>query len=106
VEFTDNASSTNKDHYKEMLFSSGSYPTGSMRGFSRKLQILILISQVIFLAGIRYRRHTNTILITSMVKVIILVVAKRLVEDAVNAARSDVNFADYDSDGDGQVDAI
>ena len=36
VDFENNQASKDKDHYKDLLFSAGTYPTGSMRDFFKE----------------------------------------------------------------------
>jgi immune inhibitor A len=89
-----------------MLFSSGSYPTGSMRGFFKEVtNSHIDIAGDIF-GWYKIPQTYEYYINNKYGEGDYPRCAKRLVEDAVNAARSDVNFVDYDSDGDGQVDAL
>ena len=106
VEFQDNGSSTNKDHYEEMLFSLGTYQTGSMRDYFKEVSNahMDIVGDIFgwykmpqsydYYVNNKYGEGTYPRNV------------KRLIEDAVQAPSADVNFADYDSDGDGMVDAI
>jgi len=106
VDFQDNLSHTNKDHYKEMLFSSGTYPTGSMRDYFREVSNarLDVVGDVFgwYRMPQKYEYYVNN----NFGEGPYPNNAQRLVEDAVHAASADIDFANYDSDGDGEVDAI
>lgn len=106
VDFPDNQSSQNKNHYSEMLFSSGTYPTGSMHDYFTECSYGKLdVTGDVF--G-WYRMPQNYTYYTdgqngfgSYPKNV-----QKLVEDAIIAANTDVDFSDYDLDGDGVVDAL
>ncbi|NYT02667.1 MAG: M6 family metalloprotease domain-containing protein [Methanosarcinales archaeon] len=113
VDFSDNAASQNKQHYSDMLFSSGVYSTKSLREYFwdisyRKLNMGGDVSgeggQTAgwYRAQSAYSYYTNGEYgFGDYPKN-----AQKLVEDAVDMASSYVNFADYDNDGDGYVDAL
>jgi immune inhibitor A len=106
VDFEENTSTTNKDHYEELLFSSGVYSTGSMRDYFKEVSYgnLDIVGDVFgwYRMPEKYEYYVDNKFGTDGVYPHN---AKRLVEDAVHAANADVNFSDYDSDGDGIVDA-
>ena len=105
VDFRDNPSSQTADHFQEMLFSRGSYPTGSLSDYyEASYEQLSILGDVCgwykapqpysYYAGTRYGfgSYPNN--------------AYKLVEDVVDLAAADVDFAQYDTDGDGEVDAL
>jgi immune inhibitor A len=117
VDFQDNPSSKLRQHYIDMLFSSGKYPTGSLRDYYyeasyHKLTITGDVSggdskgegsdkgwyrapkACSYYADQKYGfgEYPKN--------------ATRLVEDAVDLAAGHVDFANYDVDGDGEVDAL
>lgn len=107
IDFDDNQHSHDTSEFSTLLFSQGfTYPTGSMRDFYRENSF----GQLELLGGVTgwYRMpqlysyyvagqngfgpYPNN--------------AQRMAEDAVDAADPYVNFADYDYDQDGWVDAL
>ncbi len=110
VDFQDNQAKKSREHYADMLFSSGKYPTGSLRDYYYECSYykLAITGDVdggdsgwyraprpySYYAGDKYGfgEYPGN--------------ATRLVEDVVDLAAEHVNFADYDMDGDGEVDAI
>lgn len=113
VDFSDSAAALPQSHYADMLFSTDVLATGSMRDFYREasygtLDVSGLVSgndgptagwyrvsqpKTHYTDGDNgfgdYPRN-----------------AQRLVEEVIDLATPFVNFADYDSDGDGVVDAL
>jgi immune inhibitor A len=113
VDFSDKTAAENQQHYKDMLFSSSTYPTGSMRDFYREASYgqLTVTGEVFgqggptagwFRAPQQYTYYTNNNYGFGAYPQN----AQRLVEDAVTLADPIVNFANYDNDGDGVVDAL
>lgn len=113
VDFSDNAATTSQQHYKDMMFSSGTYATGSMRDFywEASYHKLTVTGEVAGAGGVTvgwfraaqpksYYTNNNNGFGTYPQN------AQRLVEEAVDLASGIVNFADYDNDGDGIVDAL
>jgi len=113
VDFSDKAATQRQQHFNDMLFSSGSYATGSMRDFYReasygKLDVTGEVSGTGGATAGWYRApqpksfytndnygfgdHPRN--------------AQKLVEDVIDLAAANVNFAEYDNDGDGIVDAL
>jgi immune inhibitor A len=113
VDFSDAAAVQTQAHFQEILFSVGTHATGSMRDFYREASYgkLDVIGEVSGTGGVTagwYRApklksyytngdygfgaHPQN--------------AQKLVEDVVALARPHVNFADYDNDEDGIVDAL
>ncbi|MEN6403091.1 MAG: M6 family metalloprotease domain-containing protein [Armatimonadia bacterium] len=98
-------------HYADMLFSTGTYPTGSMNDYYKEVShnSFSVGGAVAGGASNWYRApqtyayyvnghygdespYPNN--------------CQKLVEDLVDSADADVNFANYDNDGDGYVDAL
>lgn len=113
VDFSDKAATKTAAHFNDMLFSIGTYATGSMRDFYREasysqLDVIGLVSgsggptagwyrapqpKSFYTSGnYGFGTHPNN--------------AQKLVEDAIAMADPNVNFAEYDNDGDGVVDAL
>ena len=113
VDFSDEAATQTQSHYTDMLFSSGAYPTGSMRDFYTEasygaLTVDGLVSgtggptpgwyrapqpkSYYTNGGFGYGDYPNN--------------SQKLVEDLVALAAPHVDFSDYDNDGDGIVDAL
>jgi immune inhibitor A len=107
VDFQDNPATKPRQHYLDMLFSSGKYPTGSLRDYyyeasSHKLHVTgdgwgewqRAPKPYSYYADGKYGfgEYPKN--------------ATKLVEDAIDIAAGYVNFADYDVDGDGEVDAL
>lgn len=95
-------------HFEELLFSLDDYETGSMRDYylENSLGEVDIIGDVVGWYrmpqdysyyvnneyGLGYRSYPRN--------------AQRLAEDAIRAADDDVNYRDFDNDGDGRVEAI
>ncbi len=113
VDFSDNEATESKQHYEEMLFSSGTYPNGSLRDFywEASYNKLTVTGDVSGEGGVTtgwyrspksYKYYVNDQYgFGDYPKNV-----QKLVEDVVDLAAPYVNFADYDNDGDGEVDAL
>jgi len=113
VDFSDGTASQNQNHYQDMLFSLGSHATGSMRDFYREASYnqLDVDGEVSGTGGSTagwYRAPQTKDYYTnndygfgSYPRN-----AQKLVEDVVDLAAPHVNFANYDNDGDGVVEAL
>jgi immune inhibitor A len=113
VDFSDKAATQSQTHYNDMLFSVGSYATGSMRDFYReasygKLDVTGEVSGTGGPTAGWYRAPKPKTYYTnnengfgSYPKN-----AQKLAEDAIDLAAPHVNFANYDNDGDGFVEAL
>lgn len=113
VDFPDAAATENQQHFHDMLFSSGTFPTGSMRDYYREVsyQKLTVLGEVAGTGGPTagwFRAPRNKSYYTNGNNGFGTYPqnAQRLVEDVVDLAAPHVNFADYDNDGDGIVDAL
>jgi immune inhibitor A len=106
VDFQDNPSSQPVDHFREMLFSRGSYPTGSLSDYyyEASYKQLSIVGDVCgwYRAPKPYSYYVGTKYGFGNYPYN----AYKLVEDVLDLASSDVNFAKYDTDGDGEVDAL
>lgn len=113
VDFSDKPATQTQAHYNDMLFSSGTYATGSMRDFYReasynKLDVTGKVSGSGGPTAGWYRAPQAKSYYTdgnygfnSYPRN-----AQKLVEDVVDLANPFVNFSEYDNDGDGVVDAL
>lgn len=113
VDFSDKAANEPQGHYHDMLFSVGSYATGSMRDFYREASYsqLDVDGEVSGTGGPTsgwYRAPQTKEFYTNNDYGFGTYPrnAQKLVEDAVDLAAPHVNFAQYDNDGDGVVDAL
>ena len=110
VDFEDNIARTPRSHYETMLFSSGMYSTGSLRDYYwetsyRRLNVTGDVSggnNGWYRAPNSYSYYTNK----GYGFGIYPKNATKLVEDIVDLASNYVNFAQYDNDRDGEVDAL
>lgn len=117
VDFQDNHSSNSRQHYLDMLFSSGKYPTGSLRDYYyeasyHKLNVTGDVSggdeggDERESGWYRAPRHYSYYADDKYGFGEYPRNATKLVEDVIDLAAGHVNFADYDVDGDGEVDAL
>lgn len=113
VDFSDKAATRTQAHYNNMLFSSGTYATGSMRDFYReasygKLNVIGTVSGTGGPTAGWYRAarpktyYTNNNYGFGSYPQN----AQKLVEELIDLANPHVNFANFDNDGDGYVDAL
>jgi len=106
VDFSDKVHSKDSSEFSSLLFSQGTFPTGSMKDFYKENSYQQFVLNGAVYGWIRapqtYAYYTygasgldgyphN---------------AQRLVEDVVSLANPHVNFANYDKNGDGYVDAL
>ncbi|MBB3192490.1 M6 family metalloprotease domain-containing protein [Halomonas cerina] len=113
VDFSDKTATQTQGHYQDMLFSVGSYATGSMRDYYREASYnqLDVVGEVSGTGGATtgwYRAPQTKDYYTNGDYGFGAYPrnAQKLVEDAVDLAAPHVNFALYDNDGDGIVDAL
>ncbi|MDI6735666.1 MAG: M6 family metalloprotease domain-containing protein [bacterium] len=106
VDFSDKVADTTQFHYQNLLFSLGTYPTGSMRDYYQEVSYSQLDVQGSVTGWYRapkpYSYYTNGNYGFGTYPWN----AQRLTEDTVNLANPYVNFANYDNDGDRYVDAL
>ena len=113
VDFSDKAAAESQAHFQDMLFSQGSYATGSMRDYFKeasysKLDVTGAIAgqggptSGWFRAPKPKSYYTDgNYGFNAYPKN-----AQKLVEDAIDLANPFVNFSQYDNDGDGLVEAL
>ncbi len=113
VDFSDAAGTRTQAHFTQLLFSLGSLATGSMRDYYREasytqLDVVGIVSGTGGPTAGWYRAPNpktyytnNNFGFGAYPKN-----AQRLAEDVIALADPHVNFADYDNDGDGVVDAL
>lgn len=113
VDFSDKSATTNQSHYKDMLFSKGTYATGSMRDFYNeasygKLDVTGEVSGQSGPTNGWFRAPKSKAYYTdgnfgfnNYPKN-----AQKCVEDVIDLAAPFVNFAQYDNDNDGFVEAL
>lgn len=113
VDFSDSPGTTPPSHYEDMLFSVGSYATGSMRDFYReasygKLDVTGVVSGAggptagWFRAPQPKSYYTNGNYGFGSYPQN----AQRLVEDVLAIADAHVDFSAFDKDGDGVIEAL
>jgi immune inhibitor A len=113
VDFSDDVATESQAHFNDMLFSLGSYATGSMRDFYReasynKLDVVGTVSGTggstagWFRAPQPKSYYTNGNYGFGAYPRN----AQKLVEDVIDLAAPHVNFAEFDNTGDGFVDAL
>ena len=112
VDFSDAPATRTQAHFNDLLFSTGTYATGSMRDFYReasygKLDVVGQVSGRVADAGWyraprpkSYYTNGNYGFGTYPQN------AQRLVEDVLDLADPHVNFSPYDNDGDGTIEAL
>jgi len=110
VDFADLSAKKTRDHYQKMLFSSSEYPTGSLKDYYNEVSYgkLKVDGDVVggqngwYRAPQPYSYYCNGEYgFGSYPRNV-----TKLVEDVVDLAAAQVNFAEYDLDGDGEVDAL
>ena len=109
VDFSDHPADTTeypRDHYQELLYSVGSFPTGSLRDYylENSCGEVNIVGEV---AGWYRMPHSYSYYVDSNYGFGGYPQnAQKLTEDAVAAADADVDFSLYDNDNDGYVDAL
>ena len=106
VEFPDNRFSTEKSHYEELLFSDGTHPTGSLRDYYTQATYgKVLISGEIhgpYELPNPYSYYTNGESGTGAYPNN----ARKMTEEAIAFSDADIDFSQFDPNGDGYVDAL
>jgi immune inhibitor A len=109
VDFSDNPADTVNfptEHYEELVYSLGSYPTGSVRDYfiENSLNEVDIVGEVAgwYRMPMEYSWYVDGNYGFGSYPQN----AQRLTEDAVWAADPDVDFSEYDNDNDGIVDAL
>jgi immune inhibitor A len=106
VDFSDGEMSHSKEHFEELFFSLGSLATGSVRDYYQEVThgLVDLQGEVVGTyrmprTAVEYAHGKSGIEIGPPN-------AHEMARDAAEAADPDVNFAPYDNDGNGYVDAF
>lgn len=106
VDFSDNKGTRPAADFRDMLFSLGSYSTGSMRDFYKECSCGKLDLQGDVVGWITlpqpYSYYVNGQSGTGSYPQN----AQKMVEDALNIVKTKVNFKDFDQDGDGYLDGL
>ena len=113
VDFSDKPATRPVSHYRQLLFSKKSYPTGSMRDYYQEVSYGRLDIQ----GAVNADTNDTTVWLRAPQPYSYYADnqngfgsypknAQRLVEDAVNLAKDEIDFSQYDIDGDGFVDAL
>ncbi|MEW6379586.1 MAG: M6 family metalloprotease domain-containing protein [bacterium] len=113
VDFPDNLGRTSQDQYRKMLFSLGTYPTGSMRDYYQEVSYrqFDLTGDVNGTTGTPSdwlrMPHTYSYYLGGQSGLGSYPTnAQKLAEDAVIAADPYVDYRLYDNNGDGEVDSL
>lgn len=113
VDFSDKSATQNQTHYQDMLFSKGSYSTGSMRDFYEEasykkfdLQGKVFGSGGSTAGWFRAPKPKSYYTNGDYGFGAYPKNAQKLAEDVIDLANPFVNFSDYDNDGDGVVEAF
>lgn len=112
VDFSDKTASQTQAHFNNLLFSVGSYATGSMRDFYREasygqLDVTGAVAGQGTTAGWFRAPRTKAYYTNGDFGFGAYPRnAQKLAEDAIDLANPFVNFAQYDNDGDGFVEAL
>ncbi|BFM05211.1 M6 family metalloprotease domain-containing protein [Halioxenophilus aromaticivorans] len=106
VDFNDQVATQAPQHYSDMLFSAGTYATGSMRDFYREASY----NQLDVVGSVHgwYRAPQTKDYYTNDDYGFGAYPrnAQKLAEDVIDLAAPHVDFSDYDNDGDGIVEAL
>ena len=113
VDFSNKAANKNQAHFNDMLFSQGSYATGSMRDYYKEVSYgkLNVIGEVKGQNGVtagwfRAPRPKSYYTDNNFGFNAYPKNAQKCVEDVIDLAQPFVNFSNYDNDGDGFVEAL
>ncbi|HIE53481.1 MAG TPA: M6 family metalloprotease domain-containing protein [Armatimonadetes bacterium] len=107
IDFSDNVGTTSPDHFEDLIFSKGTYSTGSLRDYYLEASYGQFDVQGDVLkkwlrAPQSYSYYTNKGAGLGNYPQN----AQKMVEDAVQLADPDVDFSQYDNDGDGTVEYL
>jgi immune inhibitor A len=113
VDFSDNAATSTQAHFNDLLFSTGSLASGSMRDFFKEVSYgqLDVTGAVAGQNGVTsgwFRAPQTKSYYTNGDNGFGAYPrnAQKLVEDVIDLANPYVNFSQYDNDGDGFVEAL
>jgi immune inhibitor A len=106
VDFSDQQFSQNAAHFNDLFFSVGTMATGSVRDFFREASHGLIDIQGQVVGPYRLPRTIAAYANGDSGTGSALPNARTMARDAAQAADADVNFAPYDNDGNGFVDAF
>ncbi len=106
VDFSDKPMTTPLSHYEELFFSSGVVPTGSVREYYREVTHGMINIQGQVAGPYRMPKTLAEYAHNASGMSADLPNARTMAKDAAIASNPTVNYADYDNDGDGFVDAF
>ncbi|MEO5999303.1 MAG: M6 family metalloprotease domain-containing protein [Chitinophagaceae bacterium] len=106
VDFSDKVIATTKKHYEDLFFSLGKVPTGSVREYYREVTHGSIDIQGQVVGPYRMPKTMAQYAHGASGTGSALPNARTLAKDAAVAANPKVNFANYDNDHDGFVDAF
>ena len=111
VDFSDAPATRTQAHFNDLLFSTGTFATGSMRDFYREasygqLDVVGEVSGRRPTPGTALRNRSRTTRTATTASAPNPRNAQRLVEDILALADPHVNFAPFDNDGNGSIEAL
>lgn len=106
VDFADRQMSATKAHFEELFFSEGTMPTGSVRDFYKEVTNGLIDIEGEVVGPYRMPQTIATYANGHSGTGETLPNARTMARDAAKAADPDVDFAPYDNDGNGYVDAF
>jgi len=106
VDFSDKVMSQSKAHFEELFFSLGTLATGSVRDYYQEVTHGLVDLQGEVVGTYRMPRTVAEYAHGKSGIEVGPPNAQEMARDAVGAADADVNFAPYDNDGNGYVDAF
>jgi immune inhibitor A len=106
AEFPDRKMVQTKQHFQDLFFSLGGLPNGSVREFYREVTngLIDIIGEVVgpYKLPLKLTDYAHGASGTGAA----LPNARTMAKDAATASNADINFAPYDNDGNGFVDAF
>lgn len=106
VDFSDKKMEASKAHFEELFFSLGTMASGSVRDFYQEVTHGLIDIQGEVVGTYRLPQTLATYAHGASGMGSALPNARTMARDAAKAADADVNFAPYDNDGNGYVDAF
>lgn len=106
VDFSDESANQPKSHYEDLLFSQGTYATGSMRDYYKEVSYNNLDVHGEVHGWFRAPQPKSYYTNNDFGFGIYPKNAQRLVEDVIDLANSSVNFSTFDNSGDGFIEAL
>ncbi|HEX9993772.1 MAG TPA: M6 family metalloprotease domain-containing protein [Acidimicrobiales bacterium] len=106
VDFDDAPMANDKAHYEELFFSTGTRPNGSVNDYFREVSGGLLSIEGEVAGPYRLPRPVSEYANGAAGTGGAAPNARTMAEDAASAADADVDFAPYDNDGNGFVDAF